>query len=172
MVSQRIANRLRTDHLGVIDHPKSTRPAGPTLRWLSMTAVAHSACQRRTIRRGQAQPAPVNHRPSALSKLHPQMITVSEPSAKAARRVCTGRSTPARSRSSAPRSDTPRHPDAWPIRIHTEALPPGSPSPHGSPGSSYAASSSLGRLDGDSYAMAPVPPSTRRRGRPGMRERA
>jgi hypothetical protein len=67
----------------------------------------------------QSPPGSVNRRSSALSKPHPQVITVSEPSAEAARRANTGRSIPARSRSSATHNDTPKHADARPIRVHT-----------------------------------------------------
>jgi hypothetical protein len=50
------------------------------------------------------------------------VIIVSEPSAKVARRVRTGRSTPARSRSSAAHNDIPRYADAQRISVHTEVL--------------------------------------------------
>jgi len=50
------------------------------------------------------------------------MIIVSEPSAEAAQRVRTSRSSPARSRSSAARNDTPRRANARPINVHTEEL--------------------------------------------------
>lgn len=65
-------------------------------------------------------PASVNRRTTALTKPHSQVIIVSEPSAEAARRASTGRSIPARSRSSATHNDTPRHADARPISVHTE----------------------------------------------------
>jgi hypothetical protein len=48
------------------------------------------------------------------------VIIVSESSAEATRRGRTGRYTPARSRSSVAHNDTPRHPDARPISVHTE----------------------------------------------------
>ena len=50
------------------------------------------------------------------------LIIVSEPSAEAARRVRTGRYTPARSRSSAAHNDIPRHADSQPISVHTEEV--------------------------------------------------
>jgi hypothetical protein len=50
------------------------------------------------------------------------MIIVSESSTEATRPVRTGRSIPARSRSSAVHNDTPKHADARPIRVHTEVV--------------------------------------------------
>src|SRR6185437_5060313 len=51
-------------------------------------------------------PAPVNRRTFVLSKPRPQVIIVSEPSAEAAPRVRTSRSTPARSCIAAAHNDT------------------------------------------------------------------
>jgi hypothetical protein len=47
------------------------------------------------------------------------MIIISQPSAEAARRVHTERSSRARSRRRATRSDTPMHANAQPISVHT-----------------------------------------------------
>jgi hypothetical protein len=50
------------------------------------------------------------------------VIIVSESSAEATRRVRTGRYTPADSRSSAARNETPWYAEARPISVHTEVL--------------------------------------------------
>src|SRR5437763_1866939 len=56
------------------------------------------------------------------SRLVLNMIIISESSAEATQPERTGRYTPARRRSSAPRNDTPRYANAWPISVHTEEV--------------------------------------------------
>ena len=65
-------------------------------------------------------PAPVNRRPPPPLQAV-QVITVSKSSVEATRRVRTSRSSPARSRMSAARSDTLSHADARPISVHTRS---------------------------------------------------
>ena len=102
------------------------------------------------------------------------MITVSEPSAEATQLVRTSQYAPARRRNSVPRADTRRQADARPISVHTEERPTGSPSPQGSPGSSYVGSPAsraplaASLRDGASATLDPGDPTQRQ---PGMRER-
>ena len=90
------------------------------------------------LTRGSGQPLSTARRPTGKSPArelrigHSQdlgipasaltMIIVSESSAKATQPVRTGRYTPARLRSSAAPSNTPRYADVLPISVHTEVL--------------------------------------------------
>ena len=115
---------------------------------------------------------PCDRRCDRRLRLH--VIIVSEPSAEAARRVRTDRSTPARSCSSAAHNDTPRHADARPISVHTrsarEDLRP-LRSPRDRPTSAHR---HQGRRDAASLARcasATLDPGDPTQKRPGMRER-
>ena len=102
------------------------------------------------------------------------MIIVSEPPAKAARRVSTGRVTRARNRSPAARRDIPGQPDARPIRVHTNLCSQGVSVPSDVPGIVLRRLAGIKGTYGVASAMAQAPPLTpwtRRRGRPGTRER-
>jgi hypothetical protein len=90
------------------------------------------------LTRGSGQPLSTARRPTGKSPArelrigHSQdlglpasaltMIIVSESSAKATQPVRTGRYTPARLRSSAAPSNTPRYADVLPISVHTEEV--------------------------------------------------
>jgi hypothetical protein len=101
------------------------------------------------------------------------VLIVSEPSAEAARRVRTRRSSPVRSRSSATHNDTPRHSDARPISVHTEVLTRDLRplrSPRDRPTSAHR---HQGRRSAASLAQAPsatLDPGNPTQRQPGMRE--
>jgi len=100
------------------------------------------------------------------------MIIVSEPSAKAARRVRVDRSSPACNRRVAARSDTPRQAQARQISVHTEVLtgirPLRSPRDRPTPARRHQGHLRCRCRDGASATLDLVEPTQRR---PGMRER-
>lgn len=81
------------------------------------------------------------------------MIIISESSAEATRPVCTGRSTPVQSRTSAPHNETPRQPKVRPQSAFTQKCSQGS-LPTGVPGSSGLHEFGVFAVDWDQYNEA------------------